>query len=152
MLGLLLELAVEDRHADSHSAAPEALRQFSTHHRRYQEQWAPSLEEPKVCGLTRWGEMDSNHRPLAPNPAFLRVLHPRLQPICTPIVHRFAPLLQRNPGNQNLCTRGLSAAIDPWAFSPRVQNPTPAFLRLSRPREWQSGLDCRSVLDSRQQG
>ena len=26
LLGLLVELAVEDRHADSHSAAPEALR------------------------------------------------------------------------------------------------------------------------------
>ena len=34
MLGLLVELAVEDRHADGHSAAPEALRQFPTHHGR----------------------------------------------------------------------------------------------------------------------
>ena len=32
MLALLVELAVEDRHADSHSAAPEALCQFPTHH------------------------------------------------------------------------------------------------------------------------
>jgi len=30
LLGLLLELAVTDRHVDSHSAAPEALRRFPT--------------------------------------------------------------------------------------------------------------------------
>ena len=39
----------------------------------------------------RWREMDSNPLPLAQNPAFLQLLQPRSQPICTPIVHRFAP-------------------------------------------------------------
>src|SRR6266850_458928 len=43
------------------------------------------------------GYRDSNPRPFTRNPAFLRLLQPRLQPICTPIVHRFAPLLQQNP-------------------------------------------------------
>jgi len=40
-------------------------------------------------------ELDSNPRPFTRNPAVLRVLHPRLQPICTPIMHSFAPLPQR---------------------------------------------------------
>jgi hypothetical protein len=40
----------------------------------------------------RWREMDSNPRPLAPTPGFLRLSEPRLQPICTPIVLTFAPL------------------------------------------------------------
>jgi hypothetical protein len=36
---------------------------------------------------------DSNPRPFARNPAFLRLLQPRSQPICTPIMLHFAPLL-----------------------------------------------------------
>jgi hypothetical protein len=39
--------------------------------------------------------MDSNPRPFARNPAFLRLLQPRSQPICTPIMLHFAPLPQR---------------------------------------------------------
>jgi hypothetical protein len=34
---------------------------------------------------------DSKPPPFARNPTFLRVLRPRLQPICTPIVLYFAP-------------------------------------------------------------
>src|SRR5438477_2596430 len=44
-----------------------------------------------------WREMDSNPLPFARNPAFLRLLEPRLQPICTPILHQFAPLRRCNP-------------------------------------------------------
>jgi hypothetical protein len=52
---------------------------------------------PSGSHLThRWREMDSNPLPLARNPAFLRLLQPRLQSICTPIMHQFAPLWQRN--------------------------------------------------------
>ena len=39
--------------------------------------------------------MDSNPRPFPRIPAFLRLSEPRLQPICTPKVHQFAPLPQR---------------------------------------------------------
>jgi hypothetical protein len=37
--------------------------------------------------------MDSNPLPFAQTPAFLRLLHPQSQPICTPIMLYFAPLL-----------------------------------------------------------
>jgi hypothetical protein len=53
---------------------------------------------PEKSGSQRtplWREMDSNPRPFVPNPAFLRLSEPRLQPICTPNVHQFAPLPQR---------------------------------------------------------
>src|SRR5947208_2509937 len=43
-----------------------------------------------------WREKDSNPQPFARNPAFLRVLEPRLQPICTPILLHFAPFWQGN--------------------------------------------------------
>jgi hypothetical protein len=41
----------------------------------------------------RWREMDSNPRPFARNPAFLRVLQPRSQPICTPILLPLHPFV-----------------------------------------------------------
>jgi hypothetical protein len=47
----------------------------------------------------RWREVDSNPRPIAWNPAFLRPLEPRLQPICTPIM---PPLRQRETHNLDL--------------------------------------------------
>ena len=43
-----------------------------------------------------WREMDSNPLPFARNPAFLRLLHPRSQPICTPILLPLHPFRQRN--------------------------------------------------------
>src|ERR1700720_286146 len=87
----------------------------------------------------RWKEMDSNPLPLARNPAFLRLLHPRSQPICTPILLPLHPFWQRNCGAVGFegrvkvvrCRHGYR----PCAGGPRDDKSPPAFLRLSRPRE-----------------
>jgi hypothetical protein len=48
--------------------------------------------------LTRcWRKLDSKPRSFTRIAAFLRLSEPRLQPICTPILHPLAPLRQSNP-------------------------------------------------------
>jgi hypothetical protein len=54
---------------------------------------------------------DSNPLPFARTPAFLRLLHPRSQPICTPIMLQFAPLWQRFSFSSN---RSLSSLHSSW--------------------------------------
>jgi len=78
--------------------------------------------------------MDSNPRSFAQSPTFLRVLHPRLQPICTPIVHRLHPCFNGILQSE-LVQAGLSAAIDPWAFSPRVKGRLERFCGSHDPEE-----------------
>jgi hypothetical protein len=63
--------------------------------------------------------MDSNPLPSARNPAFLRLLQPRSQPICTPIMLHFAPLPQRKSSKiepaasgENVSARAAELPVD----------------------------------------
>jgi hypothetical protein len=59
------------------------------------------LARGTLCRPRAGGRWDSNPLPFARNPAFLRLLHPRSRPICTPLLlplhrlHRRQRLLQR---------------------------------------------------------
>jgi hypothetical protein len=83
--------------------------------------WTLARERQGSQKTRRRRKKDSNPRPFTRNSAFLRLSEPRLQPICTPIVHQFAPLA--NP----LVGRDRAGTVRASLF--RHRHEVPEFLR-----------------------
>ena len=87
--------------SDTRDAPPRRCARLSTGKRSFGRPAGLRVFDRLPCSRTSFcpeGLMVRISRPLPRNPAFLRFLHPRSQPICTPMMLSFAPLWQCHLG------------------------------------------------------